>query len=573
MPHSDSPSPLLGREDLTTLPILTIDPADARDFDDAISIEILPTGNIRLGVHIADVSHFVQPDTALDQEARKRGNSVYLPDRVIPMLPEILSNGLSSLQPGKMRLTKSVFQELTPDGLCIDVHLCDSVIVSRYRLNYEEVDAFFAETAAGNEVERSATRVTGLELPNDSPLLSGHCANAPFPAAVSQEELPKEARDMLTKFRKIARAMRARRAARGMLVMNLPEIRLTLDVDGHVIGVRREENTESHQMIEEFMVSTNEAVAQTLADENANVQRRVHRAPLISKIDTLTQFLAELGIHLDDGEDRFQLQALLKKTLGTEHEFAVHQAVLRAMQRAEYSPEEEGHYALASECYCHFTSPIRRYADLTVHRQLKSYLRDESPKRNYRRVFDEGKHLSYCEQRAEEAERELTRIKMLHFFKTRETEPLTARIVGVARYGIFVQCEEFPLEGIIRTESLPDDDYRYSTGSQTLSGARRDNSYRLGDQVLVKIEKLDPDQREIEFRLLKVLASSAGKKRSHRDDDKSDDDFSDEKPRRKSRRAPESIYDPHLPAKFLGPVKPKKKKDTKKSSGKGKKKR
>ncbi|MDO4550909.1 MAG: ribonuclease R [Planctomycetia bacterium] len=535
----NTPDLMDGRENLTQLPILTIDPSDARDFDDAISVELLPGGNYRLGVHIADVSHFVAADSALDRSARDRGNSVYLPDRVIPMFPEILSNGLASLQPGKWRLTKSVFQELTPEGLCVDVHICDSVIESRFRLNYEQVDRFFE----GN-----------------------------------QEELPQEAQDMLVQFRKLASVMRKRREARGMLVLNLPEIRLILDVDGNVTGVKREVNTESHQMIEEFMVSTNEAVAQTLADENANVQRRVHRPPLVSKIDALTQFLAEMGVHLEDGEDRFQLQKLLKKTAGTENEFAVHQAVLRSMQRAEYSPEEEGHYALASECYAHFTSPIRRYADLTVHRQLEAFLREESPKRNYRRVFDEGKHLSFCEQRAEEAERELTRIKMLNFFKTQQDLELMARIVGVARYGIFVQCEEYPLEGIIRLESLPPDDYRFSAGAQVLSGARRDNFYRLGDKVLVKINTLDTDRREISFRLLKLLSGAGamkplrgGLEGNYEEGKPGDEEGEILPPRYKKRRNSEGvpIQDPHLPSKFQGGLpKAKKKSSSAKKSGK-----
>lgn len=523
-------NPLTGRENLTELPILTIDPYDARDFDDAISVEILPTGNVRLGVHIADVSHFVKEGGAMDREALARGNSVYLPDRVIPMLPEILSNGLASLQPGKWRLTKSVFQELTPEGLCVDVHLCDSVIQSRYRLDYEQVDRFFE----GNE-----------------------------------DELPEEARRMLTVFRKLAQVMRNRRHARGMLVMNLPEIKIALDVDGNVTGVKREINTESHQMIEEFMVSTNEAVAQTLADESANVMRRIHRPPMVTKIDALTQFLADMGVHLDDGEDRFQLQRLLEKMAGTEKEFAVHQAVLRAMQRAEYSPEEEGHYALASDCYCHFTSPIRRYADLTVHRQLERFLRGDSPKRNYRRVFDEGKHLSYCEQRAEEAERELIRLKMLHFFKEQADMELRARIVGVARYGIFVQCEEYPLEGIIRVESLPADDYRFSVGGQVLSGARRDNVYRMGDQVLVKIDILDPDRREIQFRLLKVLSRGVPlaplkgglDAAKHGKPGDEDGEWEDVSRQRKPRR--NAVFDPNQPSKFQG-IQPK---SRKKSSG------
>ncbi|MDO4571277.1 MAG: VacB/RNase II family 3'-5' exoribonuclease [Planctomycetia bacterium] len=457
-----------GRRNLIDLYTITIDPADARDFDDAISIEALPNGNIRLAVHIADVSHFVQPDTQLDHTAYTRGNSVYLPDRVIPMLPEILSNGIASLQPNRIRFAKTVFQTFNSKGLCLDVEICDSLICSNARLNYEQVDRFFAG---------------------------------------EKEGLPFEVESALSQFRILAKILRERRQKRGKLEMNLPEIRLVLDLDGNVVGVRQEENTESHQMIEEFMVSANEAVAQALVEADSNLMRRVHRPPTPLKLDALADFLESLGIFMDNSADRFELQRILEKTAGTPKEYAVHQAILRAMQRAEYSPEEEGHYALASDCYCHFTSPIRRYADLTIHRQIENYILGTSPKRNFRKIYDEGRHLSFCEQNAEEAERELTRIKMIRFFSSRNEMELEARIVGVVNYGFFVQCIDYPLSGLVSVRSLPPDRYRLNVRSQTLAGFHEGNAFRLGDKVRVQISNINPDRREISFELAGVKKS------------------------------------------------------------------
>lgn len=452
-----------GRRNLRDLFTITIDPATARDFDDAISIETLKNGNWRLAVHIADVSHFVQPDSRLDREAFDRGNSVYLPDHVIPMLPEMLCNGIASLQPDRLRFTKTTFMTFSPSGVCLDVEVCDSVICSNARLNYEQVDRFFAGDTS---------------------------------------ELPERVQEALTRFRTLAKILRDRRTAKGKLDINLPEIRLDLDRDGRVIGVTREENTESHQMIEEFMVSTNEAIAQELVSAGSNLMRRIHKAPSMEKLDALGLFLEELGITMAQKADRFELQRILEKTKGTPNEFAVHQAVLKAMTRAEYSPEEQGHYALASECYCHFTSPIRRYADLTIHRQIESFILGESPKRNFRKIYDEGKHLSYCESNAEEAERELTRMKMIRFFSEKGDVELDARIVGVTHYGFFVECEQYPISGLVSIDSLPEDRYRYDIRSQTLAGFRKGNAFRLGDSVRVRIGKIDANRREINFELV-----------------------------------------------------------------------
>ena len=323
-----------GRRDLTDRVVVTIDPIDARDFDDAISLERIERGHWLLGVHIADVTHFVAEGSPLDQEALARGTSVYLPDRVIPMLPEIVSNNLASLQPGRVRYARTCWMEFSADGIPVHAHVERSAIRSRRRFTYEEVDVFLAD---------------------------------PETRAV---EMADEVRALLGRMRDLSRILRSRRAARGALELVMPEVKIDLDRDGRVTGAHVVENTESHKIIEEFMLSANEAVAETLFRAGAGFLRRIHPSPDLRKLRQLTEFVTELGFEVDSLESRFELQRLLGMTRGRPEEHAVHYAVLRSLSRAAYGPQEEGHYALASDCYCHFTSPIRRYPDLAVHRAL-----------------------------------------------------------------------------------------------------------------------------------------------------------------------------------------------------------
>jgi ribonuclease R len=454
------------RADLTGLVTITIDPVDARDFDDAVSLERTAKGHWRLGVHIADVSHFVRPHTALDREALKRGTSTYLPDRVIPMLPEIISNGLASLQPEKVRYTKSVFIEYSPDGIPLDVEPMSAAIKSRRRFTYEEVDQYLADSEPWRK-----------KLTHQVFALLGH-------------------------MRELAALLRARRFGRGALELTMPEVKIDLDAQGRVSGAHLVENTESHKIIEDFMLAANEAVAELLHKADVHFLRRVHMAPDPRKLKVLTEFVEGLGHRIESLESRFELQKLLADVAGQPEERAVNYALLRSLQRAMYSPEQEGHYALASDCYCHFTSPIRRYPDLTVHRLLEAFLSGKKPRNDFGELAVLGEHCSERERRSEEAERELVKVKLLDYLSSRIGMTLEAVVTGVEEFGLFVQGLELPAEGLVHVTSLADDFYRFDRRAHTLAGHRSGNQYRLGDEVLVSVARVDVDRRELDFRIV-----------------------------------------------------------------------
>jgi ribonuclease R len=452
------------RRDLTGEVVITIDPVDARDFDDAISLERIERGHWLLGVHIADVSHFVREGSPLDQEATARGTSVYLPDRVIPMLPEIVSNNLASLQPGRIRYARTCWIEFSPDGIPIDASVERSAIKSRRRFTYEEVDLFLADP--------------------DTPKV----------------EMTAAVRSLLARMRDLARLLRSRRMVRGSLELVMPEVKIDLDRSGRVTGAHVVENTESHQIIEEFMLAANEAVARTLAASGGGFLRRIHPAPDLRKLRQLTEFVTELGFEVDSLESRFELQRLLDMARGRPEEHAVHYAVLRSLTRACYGPQEDGHFALASDCYCHFTSPIRRYPDLTVHRALDRVAAGRKPAHDG--LLQLGDECSQLERRAEAAERELVKLKLLLFLSGRVGVEMEGVVTGVESFGLFVQGIDLPAEGLVAIGSLPNDRYRHERASHVLAGTRAGNTFRLGDRVRVAVARVDMDRRLLELRLV-----------------------------------------------------------------------
>jgi len=451
------------REDLTGRFIFTIDPPDAKDFDDAISIVRIETaGHWLLGVHIADVAHFVREDSPLDVEARARGTSVYLPDRVIPMLPEIVSNNLASLQPGRVRFARTCWIEFSPDGIPVHATVERSAIRSARRFTYEEVDVFLADPATPEVSMSDAVR------------------------------------GLLGRMRDLSRILRSRRRGKGSLELVMPEVKIDLDRDGRVTGAHVQENTESHQIIEEFMLSANEAVASIIAAAGIPFLRRIHPPPDPRKLRQLTEFVSELGFEIDSLESRFELQRLLGMARRRPEEHAIHFAVLRSLSRAVYGPAEDGHYALASDCYCHFTSPIRRYPDLTIHRLVDRVTAGRRPAGDGLREL--GQHCSDLERRAEAAERELVKLKLLLYLSSRIGQVMEAVVTGVEPFGLFVQGIELPAEGLVAADALPTDSYRYERTSHTLVGRRAGNSFRLGDRVRVVVAKVDLERRTLDFR-------------------------------------------------------------------------
>ena len=461
------------RQDLTGEIVITIDPADAKDFDDALSLVKLDNGNWKLGVHIADVVHFVPKNSPIDKEAQSRATSIYLPDKVIPMLPEVLSNALASLQPDKIRFAKSVYIEITPQGTRTHTEVVRSAIKSKQRLNYTEVQEFF-----------------------DHP-------------KTYQTKWKPEIRELLGNLLELMNVLRKRRFERGSLEMDIPETKIDMDDDGVVIGAHIYPYYDSNRVVEECMLAANEAVAELLAAKSIPFLRRIHEGPSPRKLKGFADFIKSLDIADLDADDmyqdRFILQRLLESVRGTAHEYAVNFSLLRAMQKAVYSPDTQGHYALASTCYCHFTSPIRRYPDLTVHRLLDEILLNKTPQPDMRELILLGEHCSDREQRAEEAERELKKLKLIDYMSRHLGEQVKAVITRVEQFGVFVLGLEIPAEGLIRIEGLNDDFYRFERNAKVLIGHRNGNTFQIGDRLLVEVVRADLDARQIDFRMVKRL--------------------------------------------------------------------
>jgi len=453
-----------GREDITDELVVTIDPPDAKDFDDAVSLARDEQGGWVLGVHIADVSHFVPAGSALDRAARLRGNSVYLPGKTLPMLPEILSNGICSLQPGQPRYTKSVYLTYNKDGQVPATDFANTIIKSEVRLTYQQVDR---------------------ALQGDTHGLS--------------EEVVALLHDMET----LARLIENRRRQAGMLQLRMPVSEILTDESGQVVGVQPEDTSYPHTIIEVFMVEANVAVATLLDRYCIPFLRRIHPEPDRNTLRRLAQTLRLLGVTLSRQPQRSDLQALLDHIRDTRIALPVNLLVLRSLERAVYAPASIGHYALAASKYCHFTSPIRRYADLLVHRALQGWLTRNMDQARRQYSFPDlveiGEHLSETEQAAEEAEQELRTILVLHLLRSRVGQELDGIIVNLTGFGAAVHLPEYGVEGLIPREALGPDTWRFDEQSQCLIGRHTGAILRLAQTLRVRIVDIHPAAGQLDL--------------------------------------------------------------------------
>ena len=467
---------LANRTDFRTVPTVTIDGEHARDFDDAITLERVSGGLYRLGVHIADVSHYVVEESALDEEAYERGTSVYFPDRAVHMFPPELATGLCSLRPRVDRLVQSCVMVVDDQGRVVRYEMHDGVIHSDARMTYTEVNAIVAERDPA--------------------------VRAAYEPLVPLFELMHELFDVLLE----------RRRRRGAIDFDLPEAEVQLDAAGAIEAIVASERNVAHRIIEEFMLLANETVAGHLVAHDVPSLHRVHEAPDAKKVDEFEAFIAPLGYGLAATGHAVQprhFQRLIDRMRGTPEERPIAALMLRTMQKARYDASSLGHFGLAADEYTHFTSPIRRYPDLVVHRMLRES-RKGAVSAARREELEErlpaaARHSSDMERRADEAERELLQWKKVRFMADKVGDEFDGFVTGVAQYGLFVQLVEHYVEGRVHVTSMADDFYRFVEQQHVLFGERTKKTYRLGDRVRVQVIRVDLERRQVDLGLVDIL--------------------------------------------------------------------
>jgi ribonuclease R len=492
-----------GREDLRGKTIVTIDPPDAKDFDDAVSLEPQPGGAWVLGVHIADVSHFVIEGSPLDAEARTRATSTYFPRRVVPMLPEVLSNGVCSLQEGQPRFCKSAFITYDAQGNVLSTRFADTVISSAKRLTYDQAQAI----CDGRSTGILPVCTTGVPPVAAASVSSSSSSSCIFPPAVVE---------LVQRMEKLARLIEARRRKAGMLHLDLPEVQLVLDPAGKVVDAVPEDAAYSHTVIEMFMVEANEAVAELLTRLNRPFLRRIHPDPAGDDVKQLSTFLRACGHRIATGLTHRDLQGLLEGVRGRPESYAVNLAILRTFEQAEYSPMQVGHFALASRNYCHFTSPIRRYPDLTVHRLLGEHNRgrlDSRPPEDLSALTRLGQMCSAGERRSQAAETELRQVLVLQLMETKIGQTFDGVVTGVAGFGIFVQLRRLLIEGLIRLEDLGDDWWEVDAKAGSVRGQMSGRRMRIGDLMNVTVAGVDVARRQLNLVPAREQGKGPGKSR------------------------------------------------------------
>lgn len=455
----------------------TIDPFDAKDFDDAVSLEVLDNGHYLLGVHIADVSFYVREATELDKEAFIRGTSTYLVDRVIPMLPEKLSNELCSLRPGEDKLTFSAFMEITSSGEVVDYDIVESVIHSHHRFTYEEVQQIISGKRPG--------------------------------------DLDHKIIDQVLLMHKVSKILTQKRLSVGSIDFDTPEAKFKLDDDGIPIECYRKDRLDSHRLVEEFMLLANQTVAKHIGlvahpsgKGTYPFLYRIHDKPVQEKLENFMTLLKVFGHQLQLTKGQVtpkQIQRVIEKVKGKKEDRLIEKVAIRSMAKAEYSDKNIGHFGLAFDFYSHFTSPIRRFPDLIVHRMLKEY-NDGMTTRRVEWWHDKlpamAKHCSNREKIATEAERESIKIKQVEFMMQHIGNEYSGSISGVMGFGIFVEIAEYLIEGLIHIRDLKDDYYTYDEKNYRLMGERKKRMFQLGDEVKIKVVSVNREKNEVDFMLI-----------------------------------------------------------------------
>lgn len=473
------------RIDLRNKEIFTIDGEDAKDLDDAVCVERLENGNFYLGVHIADVSNYVKKLSELDKEAIIRGTSIYMMDRVIPMLPKELSNGICSLNAGETRFAISVFMEINTNGKVVSSDIKKSVIKVTKRMNYSDVTKLLEyEEGKFNEFSEK-----------DKKMIEEHKAYIPH----------------FIRMKNLAEILKERRKKEGSLDLDVPESKIILNENGIAIDVKKYEITISNEIIEQFMLIANETVAETFYYLEAPFIYRVHEVPEIEKIQELNKFLINLGYKIKGNKDNIHPKAfaeVLEKIKGTEEERIISNLILRTLKVAKYEAENKGHFGIASKCYCHFTSPIRRYPDLFIHRVISRYLEnnynitEEEKEKYYMEAVNRAESSSEREKIADKVERESIDIKMAEFMHDKIGEIYDGIISNITSFGVFVELEN-TVEGLIRFENLGNEYFIYDDEHKYLIGEHSNEVLKIGDKIQIRVIEANKFLRRISFERIK----------------------------------------------------------------------
>lgn len=492
------------RVDLRNEEIFTIDGEDAKDLDDAVNVKKNDDGTYTLGVHIADVSYYVKSGSKLDKEAIKRGTSIYMMDRVIPMLPKELSNGICSLNENQDRFTISVIMKINEKGKVVESRIFKSVIKTTRRMNYHDVnDLFLWEDIKQGKLE--------IENENDKKITTEEYERIKNTANKYSQFI-----EHFLRMRELKNILKKRRDLNGSLNLNIPESKIILNKNGVAVDVQKYDYLESNEVIERFMLTANETVAESFYYVQAPFIYRNHEIPEMEKIDELNKFLFGLGYKIrgikKDDESSVHPKAfaqVLDEVNGKPEEKVVSNLILRTLKVAKYESENKGHFGIASKCYCHFTSPIRRYPDLFIHRVISSYLKhdyninDELREKYGIEAVKYAESSSERERVAQKVERDAEKIKKAEYMQKKIGEQYDGVVSGVTQFGMFVELEN-TVEGLIRFEDLGNEYFDYDDQRKTLRGEKSNKTYRVGDKVRIEVKSSDKTTRRIDFKLIEV---------------------------------------------------------------------